>query len=99
MSEEIKVDEIKYYSFLNSVNNYIQITSELVQDQSLKDEEEWIRKYIEKELKIRELITARDQNYKFYVLTKNKNINAANAAYQNYISVKAELEKLRKGNT
>lgn len=98
MSEEIKIDEVKYFQFLVSVKEYIKKTSKLTEDAELKEEEEWIKKFIKKQLKLRELMTTRDQSYKFYCLCKKTDIRAANASYENYIKAKAEIDKLRKEN-
>ncbi len=98
MSEQINIDEVKYFEFLNSVSNYVKKTSKLINKPELIEDVEWIQKYIKEQLKLKELIKRRDQNLKIYHLCKKTDIRAANAAYQNYLNVKAEIDKLRKEN-
>lgn len=95
---QIKVDEDKYYVFLNTVKNYIDKTSIFDLQEDIQSDGTWLKNYIEKEFKIRELMIARKTYYDFYVKVRDKDKNAANEAYQQYIKAKLEVDKL-KGET
>lgn len=93
---DIKIDEEKYFIFLNTVKSYVEKTSIFDLQETTKNDGTWLKSFIEEEFKIRELMLARRTYYDFYVKVREKNKEAANEAYQKYIEAKLEIERLRK---
>lgn len=92
---DVKIEENKYYLFLNTVKSYVNDTVENELDSNTKTNGEWLKNFIEKELEIRELMLVRKMNYDFYVKVKDTDSKSANQAYQNYIDAKIKIERLR----
>lgn len=92
---DIKIDEDKFFMFLNTVKNYIAKTNNEEFHEDIKEDGVWMNNYIDKELKIRELMLMRKSYYDFYVRVRTQNKEAANEAYQKYINAKLEIDKLR----
>jgi len=92
---DIKIEENKYYLFLNTVKSYVQDTVDNELDKNTKINGKWIKDFIDEELEIRELMLIRKMNYDFYVKVKDTDSKSANQAYQNYIEAKIKIDRLR----
>lgn len=96
---DIKIDKIKYFTFLNSVKHFIET---LNSDQLTKHQQNEIKsilEFVEKEQQLRILMEQQKLYYQFYITNKNRDPQNANDMYKKYLDVKMQIERIRREDT
>lgn len=88
---DIKIDESEFLFFLTKVK---ELLSHLQLNKEDTQEREQIIHYINQKFEKRELMMKRKSYYEFYIKNKKDNIKAANQAYQKYLEIKEEIERI-----
>ena len=87
---DVKVDEMKYYYFLNKIKSFINGISECL-NKSQKTEAKEITDMIEKQQQKRDLMMQRKMYYDFYMRNKQKKPEEANESYELYKKCKKAI--------
>lgn len=87
---DIKIDEIEYFIFLNTVKIFI---DELDQDLKDSNKAQVIQNYLKGEFERRDMMRERKMYYDFYIMNRFTKPEDANKAYQKYKELKSKLSK------
>lgn len=89
---DIKIDEIEFYTFMNSVEMYIRTSMDNAPEE-IKNSGKMILDTIKNYQDIADLKSKRKMYYDFYINNRKSNSIEANQAYKNYLEIKEELER------
>ena len=92
---DIKIDEFKYYTFLNMVKSYIKDVENSDKAIKLKEKSDVILKYIDDEFELRQYMLERKAYYDFFINNRFTKPEEANSAYRMYKEITHKLKYRR----
>lgn len=93
---DIKIEEGEFYTFINKTKQYIELASGYIPEE-LNETGRALGKYIEEKQLLRGLMLERKAYYDFYISNRFRNQEEAASAYKKYISIKNNIDSIKKG--
>lgn len=95
---DIKIDEFKYYTFLNMVKSFIEEVENADKAIELKEKSDVIIKYIDDEFELRQDMLERKAYYDFFITNRYSKPEEANSAYRKYKEINHKLKNRKSLN-
>lgn len=91
---DMKIKENEFFRLLGNIKEFFEV-AEISHNNYTKKLQQEIIEYVEKQEKVRILMTERTLYYSAYIEAKKSNAKCTNELYQNYIERKEMLKNLK----